>query len=108
MNNVEVMGLSVGFLYLGLWTFHSGEMASIIVTFLIFGLNAVWALYYLLHCTRSIRWPSSSSQYGTVSLTVAGANRAGMKKLRKMEEELELQVKGAKLSMTRQRRTQWR
>jgi hypothetical protein len=50
MNSVEVMGLTVGFisLYLGLWTFHSGEMASIIVTFLIFGLNAVWALYVLV------------------------------------------------------------
>ena len=46
MNNVEVMGLSVGFLslYLGLWTFHATLEAGVIVTFLIFGLNSVWGL----------------------------------------------------------------
>ena len=47
MNNVEVMGLTVGFLslYLGLWTFHSSAVASVLVAVLIFGLNIIWAVY---------------------------------------------------------------
>jgi hypothetical protein len=57
MNNVEVMGLSVGFLslYLGLWTFHSGDVASTLVTVLIFGLNITWAVYIFVALYRQYK-----------------------------------------------------
>ncbi len=57
LNNVEILGLSVGgiSLYLGLWTLDNNDRTNIAVSVLVILLNSFWALYVLVMLFRKYK-----------------------------------------------------